>query len=1623
MISRIIEFSIRNRWLVLLGWAAIAVWGLYAVLHTPVDAIPDLSENQVIVFADWMGRSPQEIEDQITYPLSVQLQGLAGVKTVRSSSEPNFSMITVIFDEKMDPYFARTRILERLTTIQGTLPAGVTPQLAPDANALGQIFWYTVEGEGRSLDELRAVQDFTVRYQLSSISGVAEVASVGGFVREYQVDVDPAKLRLYNIPLSALYSAIASSNMSVGAKVVVQGNTEYQIRGLGWLRGIKDLERVEVANRGGVSITLAQLAAVQFGPEFRRSALEKDGREAVGGVVMMRLGQNPLEVTKAIKARIRELSPGLPAGVRIIPFYDRTRLIESAIHTVTGTLKEEMLIASIAILLILTHLRSALVVCITLPMAVLVSFLFMYYLGIPSNIMSLCGIAISIGILVDAAVVMVENATHELKEDADRKGSGFGVQGSGFGVQGSGKKLEVSSEKREGPLSVVSGPLSVESGVGSVLATNNGQRTTDSPRNSQLATRNSLVRGDTTEVVVKACRLVGRPIFFSVVIMLLSFTPVFALSGMEGKLAHPLAFTKSFAMIGVAIMAITLVPALIPLLIKGRLKGEEQNLIVRSFINIYKPVLTWMVDRPSAVWWLMGTVLVLGASFMRSGVWAQCALAAGLGLILIFVPGFLKKVGLAGSIIALALLADTRFTKLGSEFKPELDEGSLMDMPSASPRIAMAQAVDDVMVRDRIIRSLPEVEQVVGKIGRADTATDPSPLEMVETVINLHPAALWPRRRLNEKDALKQAAALAGKLGERGFLAAGKIGGNWEKHVEPMKKPAGQVRAEEAEGAAAHDLLHAAVNGNGIGNEGAMVQFDRAMRLFVRQDQEEFGLKLADALAGQAIDAIARQAGANGGGLKEASATERAGLVKLASAYTKHLAQIPRQEEADGLIGALRGEMVRLGMIANRDDVLNDKLGAVGSAVSFIKRAVGAGTPTFGERLFDSLEERRRLMLAEHGAELDHRLFDYAVPQINAMLIDGLLRSARGTTFASKSEPTPAQINQIAMDAAPALGKTLYLWQKNKADVQRELEEEVQMPGWGNTWTQPIQNRINMLATGVRTQVAVKVFGPISGGKDEGGRMKDDGDAGFRVQGSGKKVEGQLSVVSGPLSVASAKRASSISDGQQTTDHGQRTTDNGRATDNEQLTMDHGQLTTPIEKMQAVANDIAARLKKIPGASDVVVDQAMGKRYLEIRPDPDKLQRYGVKIADVNQAIETALGGSKITMTVEGRQRFPVRLRYARDYWQDIEAVGDVLVTGQATPVTLTTLGAGGGQAGGAAGGSGGGAGGGSKAPAGGMGMGGGAGGGAAGGGAGGGGGGSAMGGSAAAGGGGSSSAAGGLIQIPLKMLADIRVTEGPAMIKSENGRLRQYVALNVRGRDLLGFVEEARQALRPVEAELAGTGMSIEWAGDFEHQMRTNQTLALILPMVLATIMFLLYWTFGDMLDTLLVILAVAGALAGGVMFQALFGFNFSVIVSIGYIAALGMATQTGVIMLVYLREAVDKRGGLANISSIEELRQAVIEGAVHRLRPKLLTEGVAIVGLVPMLWAVGTGAEIMRPMAAPVLGGLLISDEVIDLMIPVLFFQIRKRRWLRMRAGKGSAANKVGETAVEISTAAVPV
>jgi Cu(I)/Ag(I) efflux system membrane protein CusA/SilA len=1387
MIGNLIEYCVRNRFIVILVIALVAVWGVYCVMKTPIDAIPDLSENQVIVFTDWMGRSPQEIDDQITYPLSVNLQGLAGIKAIRSSSEFNFSMINIIFDDATDFYFARTRVLERLNIASTFLPAGVVPYLAPDATALGQIFWYTVEGDNQSLDELRAIQDWYVRYQLY-VPGVAEVSSVGGFVREYQIDVDPDKLRAYDIPLGAVFNAVARSNIAVGGKVYFEAKAEYLIRGVGWLRGTKDLEDVVVAERQGVPIYVRNLAAVQLGPEYRRSMLEKNGTEAVGGVVLMRYGENPLEVTQAIKNRIQQLQAGLPAGVRIVPFYDRTRLIEGAIHTLAGTLKEELIVASIAILLILTHFRSAFVVCLTLPLAVLVAFILMYYLKIPSNIMSLSGIAISIGILVDAAVVMVENATHELTRH--------------FGT--------------------------------------------------------AKVKGDTTEIVVRAVRLVGKPIFFAVMIMLISFLPVFALGGQEGKMFHPLAFTKSFAMVGVALLAVTFVPAMIPIFIKGRLRSEEDNWIVRSFINIYKPVLTWLMKVPAAGLWFMGFLFIIGTGFIGSP-----ALSLGVLVIaLIFGVVFFRRWW--SQVIAFALLGATalwaaHFPKLGREFMPPLDEGSVLDMPVTVPRVSITQAADDIRVRDQVMNHFPEVDQVVGKVGRADTPTDPSGIDMVETIVTLRPKEWWPKRKIEYRDAEDEARTLVRALQNAGSLKQ-------------------DLKADEVD---------ALVNNATMD---ATVQFDRTMRELAYRRQVEYkpvvAKKLVVATANDLLEVLRDK-----GVLKqEPTAVQIDQLAEpLVQEHGLGLVDVPRLEEMTKLVTTIANKLADLGAVEPSSELLLPSATLWHQIRDAIVTATGGEKASIFTDLFDRFEQRLDNEWQERVKVLNWELEDQASGAMVWSLLDALRHHAEAAGLLAH-RPTDEALQEIRAAQEPAFHKHVFLWHKLKSDIVKEMDSELQMPGWGNIWTQPIINRVDMLATGVRTMIGVKVYGP---------RLEDQTEE--VVENGVKKVA----------------------------------------------------LKEP--GIQSVSNAIAGVLKGIRGAVDVFPDQIVGRSYLQVDIDRQKAARYGVNVGEIQEAVEVAMGGKSIMTTVEGRERFPVRVRYARDYWQTEEALRRILVSGRRGKapadrgeVEMASAGMSGGA-------------GGADEPMGG----------------------------------------GGMMQIPISEVADIRVVEGPSVIKSENGLLRAYVQLNVRDRDIVGFVEEAQQAVAAKLKEMhLPPGFFVEWSGQFEHQVRAKKTLQVVFPMVVLIIFIVLFMTFNDVRDALLIILAVPGALVGGVIFQSLFGFNFSVAVWVGYIACFGMATQTGIVMLVYLHEAINNRGGLAKISSLKELTDAIITGAVHRLRPKLMTEGVAIIGLMPMLWAHGVGAEVMRPMAAPVLGGLLVADEVIDLLLPVIFNWYQSRRWRKLHA-----------------------
>jgi Cu(I)/Ag(I) efflux system membrane protein CusA/SilA len=1447
MIERVIEWSIRNRLVVWLLAGMLTLAGVYAALTTPVDAIPDLSENQVIVFADWMGRSPREIEDQVTYPLARKLQGLAGIRAVRASSEFNFAMITLIFDDGVDFYFARQRVTEKLLQAATFLPQGVVPYLAPDATALGQVFWYTVEAspdQPQDPSRLWALNKFYIAPQLNAAEGVADVAIVGGMPVEYQIDVRPEDLRAYGVTLGELYQAIVRSNLPSGGGVLQKGRAEYVIRGVGWLDTLHDLERIVIREKDGVPLYVRQVARVQRGPGFRRSVLEKNGSEVTGGVVLMRHGENPLAVTRAIEAKIAQLQPGLPPGVRIVPAYDRTRLIHGAIHTLLEVMGHEMLIAAAAILLILRHLRSVLVICLTLPLAVLSSFLLMAalrqagILDVQANIMSLAGITISIGVLVDQAIVMTENATHALRQH--------------YGSQP--------------------------------------------------------IQGDTTPIVLAACRTVGRPIFFSVMIMLLSFVPVFLLSGREGKLFHPLAYTKTFALVGVAVLSVTLVPALLPAFLRGRLKSEEENWIVRSFIQIYRPLLTWALPRRNLVMWLFAALLILAAGMFplqalvgqgaSQTAWRQAflaTLAVVSSVTVVLTRGLLWQAVALASLLGLGVWA-YHFPKIGVSFMPPLNEGTLLDMPVTVPRASVTQVADDLKARDALLRGFPEVELVVGKAGRAETPTDPAPLDMVETFVQFRPRAYWPKRVLRYPDALRQTQAVFERLVQEGFLTL------------PLDPAAQQNLGNDA-------------------TQAAIARLDEYLRELAVQRYEEVQRTLAPRLVRTAVATVLEEL-AEQGVLRSPTAGSHEPLVEtlleeadLVARHGRWLVSRTAREEVELLIQQVLAQLRAQKWLAREADS-----GQGGKTFRQWPREMARwlmGRPhDLVERVRTAIDRQRDEHWRAEVRSINGELFDRGVEAYTWLAIQEVLKAARGQGVvtparrAADTERFLAAVEQIEQGRSPdpaavaplealrtpleeAMRSWCLLWPRTigpRGDlIDDEMGRVLQVPGWSNIFTQPIINRIEMLSTGVRTDIGVKVFGP------------------------------------------------------------------------------------DLETIDRVCRQIEAVLRTIPGARDVVAAPIMGKGYLEITLRREEAARYGITSEDVQRHIELALGGQPATYLVWQRDRFPVRLRYARASREDEESLRRILIS----PGTMPAAGSESEMAA-------------SPSPAAtppGMEP-------------------ASPASLPAAGAAGSHRAAPPHlprpVMVPLSAVADVRVVEGPAMIRSENGQLLNYVTLNVRGRDIVGFVEQAQRAV--AQSVPLPEGVSLQWSGEFEHQVRAARTLRIVLPAVIGVIFLILYLTYHDLADAALMMLAVPEALAGGAFFLYLFPkltqgwsappLDFSVAVWVGFIACFGMATETGIIMLVYLREAIDRRGGLENIASLEELRQAVLEGAVHRLRPKLLTEGVAIVAIFPMVFASGVGGEILAPMALPVLGGLLISDEVVDLFLPVRFYWVRRARWLKLHA-----------------------
>jgi len=988
------------------------------------------------------------------------------VKSVRANSMFGFALVTIIFDDKIDNYFARSRVLERLNYLGSALPAGVEPKLGPDATGLGWVYEYYLDVDpkispngGYDLGQLRAIQDWFVRYQLNSVSGVAEVASIGGFARQYQIEVSSLKMRDRNVTLTQIMDAVRQSNLNVGGKVIEENGMEFVVRGLGLVNSNEDLENIVLPSSNGTPIYLKDVATAQIGGDFRRGALDVDGHEAVGGVVVMRTGENAIQVIRDVKAKIAQIAPSLPPGVSIKSFYDRSELIDRTLGTLKHALTEEIILVALVIVIFLFHFRSILIVVLPLPLSFLFSFILMQQTGITSNIMSLCGLAIAIGVLVDAGIVMAENAIRHCELAEKKKGA-------------------------------------------------------------------RLNQTESLAVTLAAAQQVGRPIFFAMVIIILAFLPVFALTGQEGKLFHPLAFTKTFAMIGSTILAITLVPVLCATLIRGPFSSEDSNPLMKLLHAIYNPVLDWALCWRKTV---VGIALLL--------VLTALTLAFG-------VPEpIINKLSTLNSQLASKLPRG-----LGSEFMPTLNEGSLLFMPVLLPSTSLAEVKRVMAWQDQVIKQTPEVVSVAGKLGRSETATDPAPVEMIETTIMLKPEAQW-----------------------------------------------------------------------------------------------------------------------------------RAGMTK--------------------------------------------------------------------EKLIAEMEEKLS-----------------------------------------------------------------------------------QVPGYIPGFLQPIENRILMISTGIRAQVGIKILG-----------------------------------------------------------------------DN-------------LDALQQKAFEVERVVRKIPGAVGVAASRAQGKPYLDIEVDRTAMAHYGLRAEDVLDVVQSGLGGENVSTAIAGRERIPIQVRLQRSERDDIERLGDVLVP---TPAGKF---------------------------------------------------------------------------LPLGSVATIRREIGPSEIASENGRLRVFVQANVEGRDLGGFVQET-QARLAKEISLP-PGMTIEWSGQYENQIRAQNTLRLIVPAALFMIFILLYVVYHSAKEAAHVILAVPFALTGGVFLQWWLGYNFNVAVWVGYIALFGTAIQTGVVMVVYLDEAVKKKmAELGENFSRADLIQAVKDGAKLRLRPKVMTVATIVASLLPILWSTRTGAEVMKPLAAPVVGGMLSSLVHILIVTPVIFLWLRER------------------------------
>ena len=1024
MLGKIIDWSLNNRFLVIIITVCAIVWGIYAVQNTPLDAIPDLSDVQVIIFTNYPGQAPQVVEDQVTYPITTQMLAVPFAKVVRGYSFFGFSFVYVIFEDGTDMYWARSRVLEYLNYVSANLPENVTPTLGPDATGVGWAFMYALKSDKRTLADLRSIQDWYLKYELTSVEGVSEVAGIGGYVKQYQITLDPNKLRAYNIPISMIRQAVSRSNNDVGGRVLEIAETEFMIRGLGYIKDPEDIEQVVIGTDGnGIPVLVRDVADVSIGPEMRRGLAELDGEgEVVGGIIVVRYGANAYEVISNVKEKLEELKKGLPEDVEIVTVYDRSTLIENSVRTLLEKLLEEGLAVALICILFLLHFRSSLVAIITLPVAVLIAFIVMHYQGINANIMSLGGIAIAIGAMVDAAIIMIENTHKHMEKDRGKK--------------------------------------------------------------------------DHWQIVADAAKEVGPTLFFALLVITVSFAPVFTLGEQEGRLFKPLAFTKTYSMAAAAILAVTIVPVLTGFWIRGRIMPEKKNPISRFLIWLYDPILHFSLRWKWAV--LLVAVLIVAS---------------------IWVP----------------------YSRIGSEFMPSLWEGDLLYMPTTLPGISITKARELLQQTDKIIATFPEVERVFGKVGRANTATDPAPLSMIETTIMLKPESEWRPGMTHQK-----------------------------------------------------------------------------------------------------------------------------------------------------LIG--------------------------------------------------------------------------------------------------------------------------------------EMDRAIQIPGLTNAWTMPIKTRIDMLSTGIKTPVGIKLSGP------------------------------------------------------------------------------------DLNVLEELGREVEAVVREVPGTLSVYAERVMGGNYLDFSIRRESLARYGLRTGDVQDVIQSAIGGMNITTTIEGLERYPVNLRYGRDFRSSVQDLKDIMVP---TPL---------GQ------------------------------------------------------------------QIPLGELADIEIRKGPPAIKTEGSRPNAWIYVDLSDIDVGTYVEMARRAVS--EKVALPEGYNLVWSGQYEYMMRARERLMYVIPMTLVIIFLIIYINTKSLFETVIVFLAVPFSLVGAFWLIYILGYEMSIAVWVGIIALAGLDAETGVVMLLYLDVSHSEAVKKGRMSKLPELVDAIYDGAVHRVRPKIMTASVILAGLLPIMWSHGTGADVMKRIAAPMVGGVVTSVGMELMVYPVIYY-----------------------------------